>query len=42
MNKIKNILKFLFSLLEIDIVRVVFFSVVTLLFLIAFVNRIIS
>lgn len=41
MNRIKSILKFLFSLLEIDIVRIIFFSLVTLLFLMAFVHKII-
>ncbi len=39
-NKIKNIFKFLFQMLEIDIVRIVIFSIITVLFLIAFVHRI--
>ena len=41
MNRIKSILKFLFGLLEIDIVRIILFSLVTLLFLMAFIHRII-
>ena len=39
-NKIKNIFKFLFQMLEIDIVRIVIFFFFTVLFLIAFVHRI--
>lgn len=41
MDKIKNILRSIFNLLEIDIVRIVFFSIITVLFLVAFVHKII-
>lgn len=41
MNKIKNIIKYLIGLLEIDIVRIVFFSIITIILLMAFVHRIV-
>ena len=41
MNRIKSIIKFLCGLLEIEIMRIILFSLVTLLFLMAFIHRII-
>lgn len=42
MKCIKKIIESINKLLEIDIVRVIFFSIVTVLFMVAFVHRIIS
>ena len=42
MKYIKRIFEFVYKLLEIDIVRIVFFSIITILCMAAFVNNIIS
>lgn len=42
MKCIKKIIESINKLLEIDIVRVIFFSIVTVLFMVAFVHKITS